>query len=104
MSCAWMTSAHQGKSFMMYENQGPVSAPAAVTIPSSSRPLICHSACLRRNSCLAFSMSPSTCSLYDTYMDDPASQLHALTQHIFFNIAPKEKVSMTTENTSNQNV
>ena len=89
----------------MFKDQGPVSAPAAVTIPSSSRPLSCHSACLRRKSCLAFSVSSSSssCSLYDTYMDDPNSQLHTQTGQVFFNLAPKEKVSLMMENMNGQN-
>ena len=98
-----MANGYQGKTFVMHEDQGPVSASAAVTVPSSSRPLSCHSACLRRSSCLAFSMSSSTCSLYDTYMDDPTSQLQTQTGQVFFNFAIREKVSVTTENIGQQN-
>ena len=105
LHCVWLTSTNQDKTFVMSKDQGPVSAPAAVTIPSSSRPLSCHSACLRRNSCLAFSMSSSpSCSLYDTYMDDPNSQLQTQTGQVFFNLAPKEKVSLMTENTTEKNL
>ena len=96
----WMASADTEKAFVMYENQGPVSAASAVTLPSSSRPLSCHSACLRRNSCLSFSLSSSICSLYDTYMGDPASQLQTQASQVFFNLVPKERVSLYTEDTN----
>ena len=101
--CIAKTSAHPSKAFVMYEDQGPVSASAAVTMPASSRPLFCHSACLRRETCLSFSKSSTTCSLYNTYIDDEISQLHTQSGQVFYNISPKEKVSVTTEDASSQN-
>ena len=104
LCCVCMTNAHFAESkFLRYKDYGPVSASAAVTLPSSSSPISCASACLRRNSCWAFSMYSSTCSLYDTYMDDPASQLQHESGQVFFNFAMKEKVSVTTENIGQPN-
>ena len=103
LCCVCLTNAYFGKTFVVYKGYGPVATSVAVTIPSSSRPLSCHSACLRRNSCLAFSMSSSTCILYDTYMDAPVSQLQTQTGQVFFNFAMEEKVSVTAEDASKQN-
>ena len=100
--CIWITSANQEKRFAMYEEKSPGSASAEVVI-ASSNPISCARACVRRSSCLSFSISDSTCSLYDSYVKDPTSQLHTQMGQAFCNIALKEKVSLTTANTNKIN-
>ena len=69
--CVSITSADQGKRFAMYEGKGPGSLSAAATITSSD-PITCARTCVRRINCLSFSIHDSTCSLYDTYVEDPS--------------------------------
>ena len=102
LCCIWITSADQGKGFLIYEGKSPGSGSAAVIITSSD-PISCARTCVRRTECLSFSIHDSTCSLYDTFIKDPTSQLPTQAGGSFCNINIKEKVSVTTENTDKQN-
>ena len=102
LCCVSMTSTDQGMRYVMFEDKAPVSLSATISIQSST-PIDCARDCLRRNSCLAFSISSSTCSLYDTYMSDPTTQLVSQPGQDFFSLVPKEKVSVTTEDTGDYN-
>ena len=99
--CVGITRADQRKSFVKYENNSAVSALAVNVVSSAS--VRCARDCLRRNRCLAFSVSSSSCILYDTYMDNPTIQLTTHTDKAFYKELHHEKISITTENTSDQN-
>ena len=87
---------------MKYENIAAVSASAAVN-GASSASVRCARDCLRKNRCLAFSVCSSSSILHDTYMDDPTIQPTKHTDKAFYKELHHEKISITTEDTSDQN-
>ena len=98
--CVGITRTDQKKSFVKYENTSAVSALTAVNVASSAS-VSCARNCLRRNRCLALSVSSSSCTMYDSYMEDPPIQL-TQTDKAFYKVV-HEKISITTEDTSQQN-
>ena len=83
--CFYGTSADSGKNFKMFRDHAPPPQSAAdEVIPGLTGKLRCHAACVRRTACLAFWISPSSCSLYDYRMDD--TTLEAQTGGDLYNI------------------
>ena len=100
LHCVWMANADQRKSFVKYQNNSASSESEEGNIVSLER-ISCARDCLRTYSCLAFSVSSSTCSLYYIYIDDPTIQHIMQTGETFYTTL--QKISVTTEDTNQWN-
>ena len=71
---ATVVSGGKQLTFVMHVDQEMI-AVTPVQTSTVSKPLTCHAQCLRRQDCVALTISGSSCSLFDTYVTQPENQL-----------------------------